>query len=128
MNGGRQNPWLARVTALGLSATLGCSGCQLYHNLGTGVRYDPPVDRPVSDKSKRVRDILLEVTTNAAGAVTTVQFKRSSGSPDIDKYVADSARTNWAGGPSTRSVIELTYSGEKGFSDPKLISTSPAPQ
>jgi hypothetical protein len=122
----RRSVWLARTSALGL-LMLGSGGCQLYRNLGSGEHYDAPQPRPVSDKSKRVRDIVVEVTTNADGAVTQVQFKRSSGSQVVDQYVAESARINWAGKPSTVTAIELTYSGEKGFSDPKVLSTSPAP-
>ncbi len=118
--------WPARIIAVGLLA-VGGAGCQLYHNLGTGEHYDAPEARPVSDKSKRVRDMVVEVTTNAEDAVTQVQFKRSSGSSVVDQYVAESARVNWAGKPSTVTVIALTYSGEKGFSDPKVLSTSPAP-
>jgi hypothetical protein len=118
----RMNLWLALALAL-----IGCSGCQLYHDLGTGEHYDAPEERPASDKSKRVRDIVVEVTTDASGAVTLVHFKRSSGSSVVDQYVAESARINWAGKPSTRATIELTYSGEKGFSDPKVLSTTPAP-
>ena len=111
--------------ALGF-VSLSCGGCALYHSLGTGVRYDPPQEQPAY-KSKQVHDMLIEVTTNASGAVTQVQFKRSSGSPDLDAYVADSIRSDWAGGPSRRSVAELTYSGEKGFSTPKIITTEPVP-
>jgi hypothetical protein len=120
------NLWLARVAALGV-AVAGCGGCQLYRNLGTGEHYDAPEDKPASDKSKRVRNIVVAVTTDAAGAVTQVQFKRSSGSTVIDQYVAESARTNWSGKPSAVTVIALTYSGEKGFSEPKVISTTAAP-
>ena len=108
-------------------AALSCAGCQIYRNLGTGVHYDAPQPKVTSDKGKRVHDILVAVTTNAAGAVTLVQFKRSSGSGDIDQYIADTARQGWRGAPSTTSLIELTYSGEKGFSDPKVISTTRAP-
>ncbi len=123
----RKDSWQPWAAALAL-AFLSCNGCALYHSLGTGVRYDPPPDREVSEKSKRVRDILIEVTTNASGAVTQVDFKRSSGDPDMDKYIADSVRAEFtAGGVSTRSLVELTYSGEKGFSDPKVLSTKPAP-
>ena len=120
--------WLVRLIAWGMLGVLavGGAGCTLIHNLGTGEHYDAPQTRPVSDKSKRVRDMLVEVTTNAEGAVTQVQFKRSSGSSVVDQYVAESARSNWAGKPSTVTTIELTYSGEKGFSDPKVLSTLPA--
>jgi hypothetical protein len=116
---------LLYAAALGLAALSG-AGCQLYHNLGTGEHYDAPEDRPASDKAKRVRDIVVEVTTDAAGAVTVVHFKRSSGSPVIDQTIANSLQAQ-SGKPSTLTVVELTYSGEKGFSQPKVVRTSPAP-
>jgi hypothetical protein len=122
----REKLRLARVAALGLVCLAG-GGCQIYHSLGTGVRYDPPDEHVPSEKAKLVRDIKLEVTTNAAGVVTQVQFKRSSGSPEIDRYVADSLRNGWTGGPSLRTVVTLTYSGQNGFSTPKLVSSAPAP-
>jgi hypothetical protein len=118
--------WLTRAAALGLVCLVG-SGCALYHNLGSGVRYDPPDEHVPSEKSKLVREIKLEVTTNAAGVVTLVQFKRSSGSPEIDRYVADSLRSGWTGGPALRTVVTLTYSAANGFSTPKLVSSVPAP-
>ena len=118
--------WLVRTLALSL-AVAGGGGCQLYHNLGTGEHYDAPQERPTSDRSKRVHDIIVVVTTNAAGAVTQVTLNRSSGSSIIDEYVAESARANWAGKPSTATTLELTYSGEKGFSEPKVLSTAAAP-
>jgi hypothetical protein len=123
----RAKLWMGWTAALGLAAALSCTGCQLYRNLGSGVRYDVPEDKPADQKSKLVRHIVVAVTTNAAGQVTLVQFIRSSGLADHDQYVADSLRANWSGAPSTRSVVSLTYSGEKGFSVPKLLSTTPAP-
>ena len=59
--------------------------------------------------------MLIEVTTDASGAVATVEFKRSSGSAALDNYVAENIRHNWPAQPSTRSLVELTYSAEKGF-------------
>jgi hypothetical protein len=123
---GREKLRLARAAALGLLCLVG-AGCQIYHNLGSGVRYDPPDEHVPSEKAKLVREIKLEVTTNAAGAVTQVQFKRSSGSPEIDRYVADSLRDGWTGGPSLRTVVTLTYSAQNGFSTPKMVSSAPAP-
>ena len=105
------------------------TGCGLFRGTGTKQQLDPPpapAHRPVDSKEKT---IVLEVTTDASGAVVTVTFKKSSGSDAIDAYVADSIRGNFPATPSTRSVVELTYAAgrDKRFSDPKILSSSPAP-
>jgi hypothetical protein len=116
---------IPRFLALSLSLSLCASGCQLYHNLGTGEHYDTPPEHKLTERSTKVLDMLVEVTTNANGNVVAVTFKRSSGRESIDEYVADSIRTSFPGVPSTISLVELTYTGLNGFSEPKLISRRP---
>ncbi len=121
---------LARISlslALPMLLSLCASGCQLYHNLGTGEHYDAPPEHKLTKRSTQVLDILVEVTTDAKSNVAAISFKRSSGRESIDEYVAQSIRTSFPGTPSTVSLVELTYSGLNGFSDPKLLSSRPAP-
>ena len=68
----------------------------------------------------------VEVTTGPQGEIANIRFQRSSGKDAIDGYVAQTIRDGWPQQPSTRTVVEVTYSQEKGFSQPKVISTSPA--
>ena len=105
------------------------TGCSLIRGDGSKQRLDPPPPTPHRPVDSKVKPMTLEVTTDASGAVVTVTIKKGSGSDAIDAYVADSIRGSWPPTPSTRSVVELTYSAtrDKRFSDPKIISTSPAP-
>ena len=100
------------------SIVLAClSGCSLLRGDGSKQRLDPPPTPPHRPIDTRVKTMLIEVTTDASGAVVTVEFKRSSGSAALDNYVAENIRHNWPAQASTRSLVELTYSVEKGFSD-----------
>ena len=118
----------ARVPACALLLAWG-AGCTLFQSrtAGTGTHYDAPTERPTSPKGSKVRPMLVEVTTDANGAVTTVQFKRSSGSDVVDQHVADTIRASGPQKPSTITDAEITYSLADGFSEPKLLSTRPAP-
>lgn len=121
------HPWVSVLTGVWL---LVCgAGCSLFRNptAGTGSRFDAPRDQSAPKAGVKKRDMLVEVTTDATGAVTTVQFKRSSGADTVDSYVADSIRKNWPPQPSTTTLAELTYSMADGFSQPKMISSHPAP-
>lgn len=121
---------LARLSlscALPLFLSIGASGCQLYHNLGSGAHYDAPPEHKLTERSTKVLDMIVEVTTDANRNVIAITFKRSSGRESIDEYVAQSIRTSFPGTPSTVSLVELTYSGLNGFSEPKLLSSHPAP-
>lgn len=99
----------------------------MFRNAGTGQHLDAPRDRPAPKAGIKKRDMLVEVTTDASGAVVSVQFKRSSGAETVDAYVANSIRGNWPRVPSTVTLAELTYSMAEGFSQPKMISSHPAP-
>ena len=105
----------------------GVPGCSFFRGDGTKQRLDEPRDHPHHPTNVKPRTMLIEVTTDAGGAVVGVVFKRSSGSDAVDNYVAENIRHTWPYNPSNRSVVELTYSAEKSFGEPKLISSSPAP-
>ena len=81
---------------------------------------------PPATTDRRVRVMVVEVTTGPEGQIANIRFQRSSGKEGIDGYVAESIRQGWPQQPSTRTVVEVTYSADKGFSSPKVISTAPA--
>ena len=105
------------------------AGCSFFRNpsAGSGAHFDAPTDQATPKKGSKVRSMLVEVTTDATGAVVTVQFKRSSGSDVVDAHVADTIRASGPQKPSTITDAEITYTLADGFSQPKLISTRPAP-
>ena len=104
------------------------AGCGLFRGgSSTQQRLDEPREIPHHPANVKPRTMLIEITTDASGAVATVEFKRSSGSAAVDNFVAENIRHTWPGGPSTRSLVELTYSADKSFSEPKLISATPVP-
>ena len=109
----------------GLLLAAGGGGCSYFRNLGSGthmVQTKPPP--PPTDR--RVRVMVVEVTTGPEGQIADIHFQRSSGKEGIDGYVAESIRQGWPQQRSTRTVVEVTYSADKGFSSPKVISTTPA--
>ena len=103
------------------------TGCRTnpFANLGTGAHLDAPPNHPHDPNPTRERPMVVEITTDADGNVASITFQRSSGKEGIDGYVAESIRQNWPRQPSTRTVASLTYSTEKGFSAPKVLSTTP---
>ena len=102
------------------------TGCRIINpNYGTGTHLDTPRDHPHDSNPTREREMIVEVTTDAEGNVADIRFQRSSGKDGVDGYVAQSIRESWPRQPSTRSVASLTYSTEKGFSTPKMISSTP---
>ena len=105
----------------------GVSGCSFFRGDGTKQRLDTPREVPHHPVNVKARTMVIQVTTDATGAVVGVEFQRSSGSDAVDNYVAQNIRHTWPSNPSNRSVVELTYSADKSFSEPKLISSSPAP-
>lgn len=117
---------LARLLLLG-SLLLTGGGCSFFHNFGSGTHLDAPPDKPTHPGTAKAATMQIEVTTDAVGQVTTVTFVRGSGSNAVDGFVADSIRHNWPGGPSTRSLVEMRYEPSSGFSQPKLLSSTPAP-
>ena len=86
---------------------------------------DAPREHPRDTDPRRVREMVVEVITDPEGSVAEIHFQRSSGKEGIDGYVAESIRQTWPRQPSTRSIASINYSTEKGFSSPKIISSSP---
>ncbi len=120
----KRAPSLLCLSFCGLLLVTG-AGCQIIRNYGSGTHMDNARDHPHDPNPSRVREMVVEVTTDAAGNVAQIQFQRSSGKDGIDGYVAESIRQNWPRQPSTKSVASLTYSTEKGFSAPKMLSSTP---
>lgn len=114
------------VLALLLLASAGCKNGPLAPRSNTIARMDAPRAKENKPLDPRRRDIVVEVTTDAQGEVVEVHFQRSSGKDSVDAYVAESIRSGWPHQPSTRSVASLSYSAEKGFTEPKILSSSPA--
>jgi hypothetical protein len=97
----------------------------MYRSLGSGQRIDTSNARPHREPSRQVKVIQAEILTDAGGAISNIHFVRSSGQPGVDAYVAESIKENWPGRPSMKSLVELTYSQAAGFSEPKVLSSSP---
>ena len=95
--------------------------------MGTGQKLDAPRERHAAKKGVTKRTMVVEVTTDASGAVVSVRFVRSSGTDTVDNFVADSIRNNWPQVPSRITQAELTYTMADGFSQPKMLSSRPAP-
>lgn len=113
-------------TALLLPLMLGLGGCNFIHNYGSGTHLDTPAEKPAKRRNTaKASTMLIDVTTNAEGQVVSVDFVRSSGSAAVDNFVADSIRHDFPGNPSTRTRVEVNYSPADGFSQPKLISSTP---
>lgn len=102
------------------------TGCKMLAIRGSGTHMDAPTRESTKPVDTRRRDIVVEVTTDPEGNVATIRIQRSSGKESLDAYVAETIRQSWPRQPSTRSVAEITYSVEKGFGEPKVLSTTPA--
>lgn len=124
MNRPSLRPTVGALVLLLVSA--GCKNGPLAPRSNTVARMDAPRARENKALDTRRREMVVEVTTDAQGDVAQINFQRSSGKESIDAYVADSIRSGWPRQPSTRSVASLSYSVEKGFTEPKILSTSPA--
>ena len=109
----------------GLLLAAGGSGCSYFHTLGSGTHM-VQTKAPPAPLDRRVRVMVVEVTTGPQGEIANIRFQRSSGKDGVDGYVAQTIRDGWPPQPSVRTVVEVTYSEEKGFSQPKVISTAPA--
>ena len=109
-----------------LLVNTGCKNGPLAPRSNTVARMDNPRARESKPLDTRRRDMVVEVTTDAEGNVVEVHFQRSSGKESVDAYVAETIRTGWPRQPSTRSVAAVSYSVEKGFTEPKILSSSPA--
>ena len=91
----------------------GLPACGLFRGgSGTKQRLDAPHVAPHHPTNVKPRTMVIEVVTDAEGAVASVTFKQSSGSQAVDDYAAVNIRNSWPPTPST---------------DPKMLSTSPAP-
>lgn len=101
------------------------TGCTFFRNYGSGTHLDKPQEKAPKKFTAKAATMQFEVITDGTGQVAQVQFIRSSGSNAVDNYVANSARENCAGAPSTRSVYEIDYKPGTGFSNPKLLSSVP---
>ncbi len=120
-----------RPTVCALSLLLvgsGCGGKGLFaRRSDTVARMDEPRPREHKPLDSRRRDMVVEITTDAQGNVVEIHFQRSSGKDSVDAYVAESIRQGWPHQPSTKSVAAISYSVEKGFSEPKVLSNTPVP-
>ena len=101
------------------------TGCKKFATLGSGTHMDAPRDRTTAPVDNRRREMIVEVTTDPEGNVAEIHFQRSSGKESLDAYIAESIRQGWPRQPSMKSVAAITYSVEKGFSEPKVISNTP---
>ena len=109
----------------GLLLAAGGSGCSYLHTLGSGTHMDQ-AKAPPAALDRHVRVMIVEVTTGPQGEIANIRFQRSSGKGGIDGYVEQTIREGWPQQSSTRTVVEVTYSEDKGFSQPKVLSTAPA--
>ena len=96
----------------------------MYRAIGKGQHLDPARPAPHHDVIKGGKEILVEVTTDATGAVAAIRFLKSSGSDAVDGYVSESIRSGWPPVPSARSVARLHHING-GFSEPEIVSTMP---
>lgn len=112
-----------------LLSTLVCvfstSACSYFRTLGSGTHLNKP-DEQAAPVDHRTRVMVVQVTTDGAGQIADIHFVRSSGREGIDGFVADTIRNNWPAEPSTKTVVQVTYSVEAGFSQPKVLSKGPA--
>ena len=120
-----------RPTVCALSLLLvgtGCGGKGLFaRRSDTVARMDAVRPREHKPLDTRRHDMVVEVTTDAAGNVMEIHFQRSSGKDSVDAYVAESIRQGWPHQPSPKSVAAVSYSVEKGFTEPKILSNTPVP-
>ncbi len=116
-----------RLAACGLALS-GGAGCSLFHGSpGTKERLDAPRPEISNEKNIKKHDMLVEITTDTSGEVVNIVFKRSSGEDVIDAHVADTIHAGWPKIASTVTLAEVTFSMANGFSQPKVISSHPAP-
>ena len=99
-------------------------GCTFFRNYGTGTHLDAPPEKTPHHGTAKASTMQIEITTDAAGQVTMIHFVKSSGSDAVDNFVADSLR-HTSGNPSARTLVEIRYAPGTGFSEPKLLSSTP---
>lgn len=113
------------VRWLSLALCFALVGCQAFRPRNTVPDLTPV--RKHHEPSKKVHTIQAEVVTDSSGAVASLRVLRPSGSPAMDDFVLESIRSTWPPAPSRRTVVEVSHSPAEGFSEPKVISTSPIP-
>ena len=118
-------PTVCALASVLLLAGVGCKNGPLAPRSNTVSRMDAPREREHKSVDSRRRDMVVDVTTDAQGNVVEIHFERSSGKESIDAYVAESIRSGWPRQPSTRSVASVSYTAEKGFTEPKVLSSTP---
>ena len=109
----------------GLLLAAANGGCNYFRNLGSGTHLNTPPEHAATT-DQRTRVMVVEVTTDAPGQIANIHFTRSSGKEGIDGYVAQTIKDSWPQQPSTRTQVEVTYSAAGGFTQPKILSSSPA--
>lgn len=95
----------------------------------TVARLDKPRERPRKPVDRRTRRMVIAIATDPAGQIVDIQFRQSSGSQAVDDFVRESIKSSWPGQaqPGTITTVELTYSADAGFSEPKVLETRPLP-
>ncbi len=116
------------ATTLSLLLAVTCGGCQMYRSIGKGQHMDPARHKPHHDVQRSGKEILVEITTDPAGAVADIRFQKSSGSEAVDNYVAETIRSGWPPNPSTKSLVRLQHTANGGFSQPEIVSSAPLTQ
>ena len=118
----------ALILLVAVVAAAGLTGCGLFRSgSATKQRLDEPRELPHHPTNVKPRTMVIEVTTDAGGAVVAIVFRQSSGSGAVDNYEAENIRHTWPSLPSTRTVVQETYSAERGFYDQKVLSSNPVP-
>ncbi|MBV9127063.1 MAG: TonB C-terminal domain-containing protein [Verrucomicrobia bacterium] len=105
-------------------------GCSMFRaRSDTVARLDKPRERPHKPIDRRTRQMVIAITTDPAGQIVDIQFRKASGSAAVDDYVRESIKASWPGQgqPGSVTTVELTYSTEGGFSEPKVLETHPVP-
>ena len=116
-----------RLSAVALCLLLAGTSCQnpFARRSDTVSRMDAPRERESKPLDTRRRDMVLVVTTDAQGEIAQINVQRSSGKESVDAYVIQSIRDGWPHQPSTRSVVAVSYTAAKGFTEPKVLSSTP---
>lgn len=118
-------PRAAFCLLLLLSVLAGGSGCTYYRSLGKGQRLEPANDRPHRKASGGSEDLVVAISTDAAGNIVNVEFIKHSRSQAVEQYVAQTIVDGFPRQPSTRTVVRLRHTSNAGFSDPEVVSTEP---
>lgn len=116
------------IAAALLGGTAGCRSVRsAIAGSDTRPRMESQRERPRKALDKRMRRMVVAVTTDASGQVADVRFVQSSGKPAVDDYVREDIRASFPGQgqPGTVTTMELNYSAAEGFSEPRILATTP---